>query len=92
MPRNSPADAILAARKAGRHFLLNELSAGQTFAAVAETRNGVEAARFRAHARTAYDTVLRFADRVSLTPEQRDEVLAGLNKLKQRLQAIGERF
>ncbi len=79
-------------RKAGLGFLQAEISAGLTFAAITESKNGLEAARNRAHARAAYDAVVRFADRVSLTEEQRKEVLVPLNKLKQRLQALGEQF
>ena len=88
----NPPPTILAARKAGRRFLLTEIFAGGTFAAIAETRNGLEAARNRAHARAAHDVVARFVGRTTLTQEEREEILASLGKLKQRLQALGERF
>ena len=78
--------------RSGLHFLLTEVSVGLTLAAVAESKNGLEAARTRARVRAAYDCVVRFADRVSVTQKERKELLTALNKLKRRLQALGERF
>ena len=73
-------------------FILTELSAGMTFAAIALVRKGEAQARNRARARTAYNSALHFLDRVTMTREQLDEVRARLALLKQRLRTLGEGF
>ena len=73
-------------------FILTELSAGMSFAAIALSREGEAQARNRARARAAYDSVLRFLDRVSMTREQLEEVHAQIGLLKQHLQTLGEEF
>jgi hypothetical protein len=74
---------------AGLRFLMTEVSAGLKFAANAEGKSK-EAARMCAHARYAYDYVARFLTCTALTQKEREEILARLNELKQRLQAISE--
>jgi hypothetical protein len=74
------------------NFILTELSTGMTFASIAPAMEGKAQARNRAHARVAYDSVLRFLERVTMTREQLEEVHADIALLKQRLQTLGEEF
>jgi hypothetical protein len=76
---------------AGLRFLMTEISGGLTSAAVAEDKSR-EAARMRVRARYSYDWVVRFFTCAALTQKEREQALAALDNLKQRLQALGERF
>ncbi len=74
-------------------FLLAELAAGLTFVSIAQAAKAEEAkARNRYRARVAYDTILRFSERVSLTPEQAREVRAKIVSLREHLEDLGESF
>ncbi len=72
-------------------FILTELAAGMTFASAAEKLGGGKE-QSRARARAAYDSVLRFRGRVSLTGEESKIVQEKLEALKKRLEALGETF
>lgn len=72
------------------NFIRTELAAGMTLASAAEKLGGEE--RSRARARAAYDSVLRFRCRVSLTEEESKIVQGKLEALKKRLEALGETF
>lgn len=75
------------------HFLLAELAAGLTFVSIAQAAKADDAkARNRERARVAYDTIVRFTERVSMTPEQAREVRAKIVSLRERLQDLGESF
>jgi hypothetical protein len=76
---------------AGLHFITTELFAGLKFAAMAEGKSK-EAASLCAQARSAYDCVLRFFTCAALTQAERDEALARLAELRQRLNALAEPF
>ena len=76
---------------AGPRGVMAEISAGLTSAAVAEDKSR-EAARMRVRARYSYDCVVRFFTCAALTQKEREEALAALDQLRQRLQALGERF
>lgn len=72
-------------------FLLCELAAGNTFVRIARTKgNRDDAARNRALARKAYDSVLHFMGRVSMSHEEAQKVHVELAALKRRLIALGE--
>lgn len=73
-------------------FIQTELSTGMRLASIAGSKEGEALARNRAHARAAYDSALRFLDRLSMRREQLEEVHAQIALLKQRLQSLGEEF
>lgn len=73
-------------------FILTELSTGMMFVSIALAGEREAQARNQAHARAAYDSVLRFLDRVTMSREQLEEVHAEIGLLKQRLQSLGEEF
>jgi hypothetical protein len=75
----------------GLHFITVELSAGLKFAVIAEQKSN-EAAQMCAQVRCAYDCVLRFFTCAALTQAEREEALARLAELRQRLKALAERF
>lgn len=78
-------------RRTQLQFILTELAAGLTFASVA-TNAGKGKEQSRTRARAAYDSVLRFLDRVPLTEEESQKVQGKLEELKDRLEELGEKF
>lgn len=87
------AQALHDANLASVNFLNVEVDTGQMFADIAkQTDNTEKRAHNRINARTAYDTILRFIGRVTMT-EAESETLGGkLAKLKSDLQGLGELF
>lgn len=74
-------------------FLRIDLDLAMTFIEIAASTTGAEnIARCRSAARKAYDTVLRMANRVDLSPTEAAEIQKGLAKLKFALQRLGESF
>lgn len=74
-------------------FLKTELDTGLMFSKMALTSDNDEKSdRNRKHARTAYDALLRFIGRVSLTLEDAEHLKAGIAELKSQLQRLGETF
>jgi hypothetical protein len=71
-------------------FLLTELQTGHTLAAVGLAAADTDTAdRIRQKARAAYDSVLRFMERVPLTQEQSREINTRLTSLRKRLDELG---
>lgn len=73
-------------------FILNELSIGSTLSTLAGKLQGAPKTRSRIKARAAYDTALRFVDRVPLTREESQKVYTALKALKRSLETLGESF
>ena len=75
------------------NFVTVDLNLGLTFSHIArglvtqETQH-----RARRNARTAYDTVVRFLDRVSPTPAEAVSIGKKLARLKSELEQLGECF
>ena len=81
------------ANAASIEFLNVEADTGLMFAEIARgSEKGAKADRNRAHARTAYDTVLRFIGRVSLTDAESESLGVKMARLKLGLQKLGESF
>ena len=74
-------------------FLFIDLNLAMTFMDVADTSDLEETTRRNhANARTAYDAVLRLANKLMLNADQRQAIDAKLALLKTRLQAVGQQF
>ncbi|HEX3684191.1 MAG TPA: hypothetical protein VHU83_16780 [Bryobacteraceae bacterium] len=74
-------------------FLHTEADTGLLFANIAMGSDEFEkTARNQAHARLAYDTVLRFVGRVSLTAAEAEGLSAKMGRLKGELRMLGESF
>ena len=75
------------------HFIFTELYTGLTFALIAHQAKKREARlRNRSRARAAYDCIVRFVDRVSMTREESREVHTRMSSLRERLQDLGEKL
>jgi hypothetical protein len=75
----------------GLSFLRTELETGLSFSVVALDANDPEkATRNRANARLAYDTALRFLERVALTPAESEELDAKFTQLRAALKKLGQ--
>ena len=74
-------------------FLMVEAQTGLTFAEIAldARRDMAKVRRNTENARRAYDTVLRFTDRVELTPSENAELTAMVEKLHLQLQVLEKR-
>lgn len=79
--------------RSGVNFVTTDLNLGLTFSHMArglvtqETKD-----RTRRNARRAYDTVVRFRDRVSPTPAEALSIGKKLARLKSELEQLGECF
>jgi len=74
-------------------FLNIEVDTGLMFAGIAsESDDDAKTLRNRENARKAYDTILRFIGRVSLTAAESEALDMKMAKLKQGLQTLGESF
>jgi hypothetical protein len=71
-------------------FLLNEVTAGLTFARMARRVEGEKRARMLSQAQAAYDSVLRFSDRVIMTHGDKQRVRRDMETLKKQLEELGE--
>lgn len=72
-------------------FLRSELDTGLTLSRIAmQADHQNKAARNRLNAKKAYDTVIRFMPRVSLSREESREIKSKLNDLRSCLQRLGE--
>ena len=79
------------ANKTSIHFLNVEAETGLTFANIAaHSENAEKKARNQAHARIAYETILRFVSRVSLTAAEAETLASKVTRLKDGLAALGE--
>ena len=79
----------------GREFLLTELKTGLTFASLALSAPDYDRAKIERdtrNARKAYDSYLRFRDRVNLTDAERTELQNVADELKQALRSLGEKI
>lgn len=76
----------------GVDFLFAELQAGLTFARIASSRtSGPEKVeRNRYNARKAYDSILHFRERVSLSDPEVARLTAGVKELRKALEGLGE--
>jgi hypothetical protein len=73
-------------------FLLNELTTGLTFARMTRTVQGEKRTRMLGQAQAAYNSVLRFIDRVIMTHSDAQRVRRGMETLKKELAELGETF
>jgi len=81
------------AHQAGIDFLIVDLETALTFLNTADASQQAETAqRCRRNARKAYDTVLGFAEKLELTPSERQAVDIKLKAVKGRLESSGEEF
>jgi len=72
-------------------FLRSELHTGLTLTKIArDARRRTKSDRNRANARKAYDSVVRFAPKVNLSPDETDEFKSKLNQLRTELKLLGE--
>lgn len=72
-------------------FLRSELHTGLTLTKIAlDARRPTKSSRNRANARKAYDSVVRFAPKVNLSPDETDEIKSKLNQLRTELKLLGE--
>ena len=71
-----------------------DTNVGLTFCALASEADEGSERRIRnqMNARKAYDTVLSVGKKTSLSGAERQELAAGLDKLKTALEALGEHF
>jgi hypothetical protein len=87
------AQTLLDANAASIDFLKVEVHTGLTFARIAHHSTHEEKTeRNRAQARLAYDTVLRFIGRVSMTDAESASLTEQMAELKQQLKDLGELF
>ena len=76
---------------AGVEFLLTEIETGKTFVRLASQADSEEKVeRNRNNARKAYDSVLKFMERVVLNQAERLRIEKGLQELKRNLNDLGE--
>ena len=75
-------------------FLQVEFETGTTFITLAQTagEDRGKAARNRANGRKAYDTMLHFLSRLTLTPAEQTQWNGQLASMKAALVALGEVF
>ena len=80
-------------RKTGITFLRSEIDTGHTLAniALASGEDSEKRQRNGENARKAYDSAMRFADRVSLSSDETREMNENLNALKSKLIRLGEK-
>ncbi|HEY6253368.1 MAG TPA: hypothetical protein VI685_25710 [Candidatus Angelobacter sp.] len=74
-------------------FLFTELETGLTFARLASAAkdNPTKVERNTRNARKAYDSLLHFQERVSLSPEAKVKFEAGKDELRDSLRLLGEK-
>lgn len=75
-------------------FLFTELGSGLTFARIALTTKTDDAKRIqrnRQNARKAYDSLLHFQGRVSLSQAEKTRLEEGKKELRAALQQLGEK-
>jgi hypothetical protein len=76
---------------AGVDFLRTELRTGFTLTKLAlRTSQPDKSSRSRANARRAYDTVVRFTPKVSLSADETKEIKTKLERLRSELKLLGE--
>jgi len=94
--RPTPAELLAIEKqfnKTGADFLKVDLATALTFVATARHADDLEKKRRnRQYARKAYDTVLKMAERVHLSSDDREEVQRGLWRLRSELVELGEVF
>lgn len=73
-------------------FICTELAAGLTFATIARRAEGEERDKARYRARAAYDSVLRFIDRVTMNHSEAQQIHKDLKALQKQLEDLGETF
>ena len=93
----APEDEYIFSRerlnRASTEFLKLDIETALTFLTIArDTHDDSRQRRNLRSARRAYDTVLRFSDRVILSDEDRDALRSGLKRLRSELESFGERF
>jgi hypothetical protein len=76
----------------GFRFLMTEISCGLTFVSLAKCSRPQEREKYKRNvhnARKAYQTVLRFYGRITMSDEERTQLSAGLSRLEAELQDLG---
>ena len=72
-------------------FLRSELQTGLTLTKIAlDASRGDRTSRNRVNARKAYDAVVRFTPKVSLSESETNEIKSKLDQLRTQLQLLGE--
>lgn len=80
-------------QQSAMHFLRAEVHAGLTFSSIAQETSDLERSkRNRTNARKAYEAILRFRDDENLSPADREEIEAGLVKVRSALKSLGEKI
>jgi len=96
VPRPTPAELLAIEKqfnKTGGDFLKVDLATALTFIATARHADDPEKKRRnRQFARKAYETVLKLAERVHLSSDDREELQRGLRRLRSELVELGEVF
>jgi hypothetical protein len=86
----STREIVEDSQRIGIQFLIADLTVAHTFLDVAEVTHSEQSRkRNRLNARTAYDMVLHFLPRVSHSDEEWPALETKLQKLKDRLIAVG---
>ena len=87
----STHNLLKSTREITLNMLHSELSLGLTFSRIASTSNDPDKInRNRANARRAYDAVLKFQKRISLTKAEARDLRGGLVRIKRGLQQFGD--
>ena len=73
-------------------FLRSEVDTGHTLANIALASEDEKRSRNARNARAAYDAVLRFVGRVSLSKDENRELDENLGTLKSKLVELGEKI
>ena len=92
-PRTRPLDSFKLANRLQFKALRTDSRIGLTFATLASGAAGTEKRiRNQANARKAYDAVLSGSRKMSLSEDERQELTAGLDKLRSALGVLGEQL
>jgi uncharacterized lipoprotein YehR (DUF1307 family) len=82
-----------AVNRTGKDFLKLDVETALTFTSIAlQTKDAARKQRNRQSARRAYDTVMRFLERVSLSDQEAEGLAVKLDRLKADLKTLGEVF
>ena len=78
---------------ASKDFLRADVETALTFAEIAlGTEDAEKRQRNKQHAKDAYDTILRFQERVTYTPAENAYMTERMERLKKDLEQLGESF
>jgi hypothetical protein len=79
--------------RSGVQFLNTDLDTAMTLVQMAaRSKDDEKRQRTQSKARTAYDTVKKFAEKLNLLEPERSDIFRKLDEVKQALQDLGEKF